>query len=131
MYGYVLKGVSEVGDQATLDGLLAHADQFTQPVWDRGGLYYALSAHKENSEGNWTEMERFTGNGAIGYARLNVFDGQRKMWTDPWTPKHVSEAPFVDGFDFSSGIDFLRCRWDDLRGAFIMTMRTWDGSSKR
>ncbi|KAJ7819898.1 hypothetical protein B0H14DRAFT_3736464 [Mycena olivaceomarginata] len=67
---------------------------------------------------------------AIGCARLNVRDGQRKMWEAPWTPEHLARTPYVDGEDLSSGVDFLRGTWDADVGAMIVTLRTWDGSSK-
>jgi hypothetical protein len=129
-FGYVLEWVSEVGDKAMLEGLLNHADRYFQPTWQDGGLYYPVQPQEPDSM-NWTEVEPFTGNSAIGYARLNVFDGQRKMWTDPWTPDHVSSAPFVNGINLDSGIDFLRGCWDELYNAMVVTMRSWDGTSKK
>ncbi|KZN94303.1 hypothetical protein EN45_044990 [Penicillium chrysogenum] len=130
-FGYVIKWVSEVGDEPTLSGLLNHADRYMQPTWTNGGLHYADNTTKCDKDGNWVEVDPFTGNGAIGYARLNVFNGQRKMWTDPWTPEQVQKTPFIDGIDLSSGVDFLRGTWDQALKMMTVTMRTWDGSSKR
>lgn len=130
-FGYVVQWVSEVGDESTLSGLLSHADQYMQPTWAHGGLYYSTNSTRCDQDGNWVEVDPFTGNGAIGYARLNVSDGQRKMWTNPWTPEQVRKAPFIDGIDLSSGIDFLRGIWDEAFKMMVVTMRTWDGSSKR
>ncbi|KAF9890590.1 hypothetical protein FE257_005721 [Aspergillus nanangensis] len=130
-FGYVVKWVSEVGDEPTLSGLLNHADRYMQPTWSNGGLHYATNTTKCDPDGNWVEVDPFTGNGAIGYARLNVFNGQKKMWANPWTPEKVQTSPFLDGIDLSSGIDFLRGRWDEALKMMAVTMRTWDGSSKR
>jgi hypothetical protein len=38
-FGWVSAWASEMGDQDTLDGLLAHADRFMNPAWRDGGLY--------------------------------------------------------------------------------------------
>ncbi|KAJ7361291.1 hypothetical protein DFH08DRAFT_951873 [Mycena albidolilacea] len=89
-FGYVVQWVSEVGSAATLDGLLRHADVFLSPTWERGGLFYPRYDEPENAAGNWTRMDSYTGNAATGYARLNVADGQRKMWEAPWKKeKHL------------------------------------------
>jgi hypothetical protein len=129
-FGYCVKWVSEVGNQEFLDGLLAHADKYLGPTWSRGGLYYPTQTQKEDSEGNWTEVDPFTGNSAIAYARLNVFDGQRKMWEGAWASQQVLNAPVIDDIDFSE-VDFLRCKWDETRTAMIITLRSWNGSNKR
>jgi hypothetical protein len=129
-FGYVVQWVSEVGSAATLDGLLRHADVFLSPTWERGGLFYPRYDEPEDAAGNWTRMDSYTGNAAIGYARLNVADGQRKMWEAPWTREHFARTPYVDGVDLSSGVDFFRGAWDADVGAMIVTLRTWDGSSK-
>ncbi|KAJ7605056.1 hypothetical protein DFH06DRAFT_1275649 [Mycena polygramma] len=57
----------------------------------------------EDAAGNWTRMDPYTGNAAIGYARLNVYDGQKKMWEAPWTRERFADA-------------------------MVLTVRTWDGS---
>ncbi|KAJ6452522.1 hypothetical protein C8R47DRAFT_1083724 [Mycena vitilis] len=36
-FGFVAQWVSEVGDAATLEGLLSHADTFLNPTWENGG----------------------------------------------------------------------------------------------
>ncbi|KAL3451087.1 hypothetical protein BJX65DRAFT_293696 [Aspergillus insuetus] len=129
-FGYVSMWTSEVGDADTLDGLLNHADRYIGPMWKDGGLYYAANDENDiDTEGNWRMMDPFTGNAAIAYARLNVHDGQRKMWVEPWTPEQVDRAPFVGGLDLGSGIDVLRGAWDEQRGAMILTVRTWEGAA--
>lgn len=130
LFGYILMWVSELGDEKTLQGILNHVDEFLQPEWERGGLYYPVNTQESNDDGNWTGVEPFTGNSAVGYARLNVFDGQRLMWTKPWTPENVSTAPYVSGVDLSSNVDFLRGVWDASRQAMVITLRSWDGLVK-
>ena len=79
-FGYVIKWVSEGGNKATLEGLLTHADKFMNPTWRSGGLYYPRNDQESDKDCHRTAVEPFTGNGAIGYARLNVIYGQRKLW---------------------------------------------------
>ncbi|KAF7337799.1 Ldi domain-containing protein [Mycena sanguinolenta] len=129
-FGYVAQWVSEVGDDATVEGILRHADTFLNPTWERGGLFYPRYDEPEDADGNWTRMDAYTGNAAIGYARLNVRDGQKKMWEAPWSREHLARSPYVGGVTLDSGMDFLRGVWDADAGAMIVTMRTWDGSRK-
>lgn len=130
MFGYILMSMSELGDESKLAGLLNHVDRFLQPTWLDGGLYYPVNAQHYEKDGNWTEVEPFTGNSAVGYARLNVLNGQRRLWEKPWSPERVSRAPHISGIDLGSGVDFLRGCWDESRQAMVVTMRTWDESDK-
>lgn len=134
MFGYAAMWASEVGNQATLDGLLKHADLLLNPCWTNGGLYYPRNDIKEDSSGNWRFVDPFTGNGAIGYARLNVSDGQKKMWDGAWTPEKVRQSVAVENVSFAEGVDFLRCEWVEESGngfeGLVMTMRTWDGEHR-
>ncbi|PPJ60494.1 hypothetical protein CBER1_03221 [Cercospora berteroae] len=111
-------------------GLLRHADKSLNPTWDKGGLFYPRNETSTDEYGNWKLVELYTGNAAIAYARLNVTDGQKKMWEKPWSTEHFSAFPYIDGITFASGVDFLRCTWDTDKEAFVLTMRTWDGSRK-
>ncbi|CAI7678029.1 unnamed protein product [Penicillium pancosmium] len=108
-FGYVVKWLSELGKTTELDGLLKYADE----------------------QGNWTHMDPFSGNAAIGYAGLNVPDGQKKMWERPWTGDNIAKIPWVDGLDFSSGVDCLRGTWDEASQALIITSLEWSGESAR
>jgi Linalool dehydratase/isomerase len=90
-FGWVATWASEMGDAATLDGLLAHADRFMDPTWRDGGLYYPRNDTEFDDDGNRTEIEPFTGNVLLGYARLNVPDGMWKLYNQPWGPAHFTE----------------------------------------
>ncbi|USP77976.1 hypothetical protein yc1106_05250 [Curvularia clavata] len=129
-YGYIAQWASEVADSTITDGLMRHADEFHNPLWERGGLFYPRNDTLSDSQGNWKFMDPYTGNAAIAYARLNVPDGQRKMWEKPWSKEHFSDFPFVDGISLASDVDFLRGNWDSGKGAFVVSMQTWDGSKK-
>lgn len=130
-YGYVGQWLSEIGDPETLEGYLRHTDQFLNPTWERGGLFYPRNDRQQDDEGNWTLVDPFTGNAAIAHARLNVHDGHKTMWEKPWTSDHFSNYPYVDGVDLGSNVDFLRGAWDDRRGLMALTCRAWDGSDRR
>lgn len=131
MFGHAAMGTSEFGDKARLDSLLKHADTLLNPCWSKGGLYYPRNDVNEDSEGNWRFVDPFTANGAIGYARLNVADGQKKMWEHAWTPEKVQSSVAVENISLADDVDFLRCEWVDEAEAgwkgLVMTMRTWNG----
>lgn len=130
--GYVVQWLSELGEEELLSGLLKHADTFLNPSWEDGGLYYPRCDQAMDASGNSTLMEPYTGNAAIGYARLNIEDGQKKMWENPWTGEFVRKKPFVDTTSFEDGgVDFLRASWNGELNAFIVTAKTWHGNSSR
>ncbi|EXL91126.1 hypothetical protein NOF04DRAFT_18210 [Fusarium oxysporum II5] len=129
VFGYVVQWVSELGDQDTLDGLLSFVDSTFNPTWDQGGLFYPFRTSAPGND-SLPNVDAFSGNAGIAYGRLNVFEGQRKMYSDPWTTSHFSTSPFVDNVDLSCGVDFLRGTWDDKRKALAMTIRSWDGTPR-
>lgn len=123
-FGYVSSWVSELGREDILAGLLDYADKNLSPTWEDGGLFYP----RNDDQGlDWTYMDPFTGNTAIAYARLNVPDGQKKMFDEPWTRDFLATRPFVDGVDLSLGVDFLRGQWLEQERALVMTCKSWDG----
>ncbi|PTB66877.1 hypothetical protein BBK36DRAFT_1168396 [Trichoderma citrinoviride] len=126
-FGYVVQWLSELGKKEELKGLLKYADEHLQPTWEEGGLFYPRNDVKTNEAGEWTHMDPFSGNASIGYARLNVPDGQKKMWDSPRVRGHAAMQPWIDGIDLDQGIDCLRGVWDGDEGALVVTMKTWDG----
>ncbi|KAK2597260.1 hypothetical protein N8I77_013120 [Diaporthe amygdali] len=138
-FGHTVQWVSEVaplpaeGERDVVTGLLKHADAYLDPTWEKGGLFYPRKeGGLQDDKGNWVAMDVYTGNAAIAYGRLNVRDGQKKMWEKPWTRDgHHATYPYVEGVELSSGVDFLRGEWNEEVGAFIVTMRTWDGGKSR
>ncbi|KAI9924306.1 hypothetical protein ASPWEDRAFT_29875 [Aspergillus wentii DTO 134E9] len=126
-FGYVAKWLSELGKTTELSGLLAYADNHLHPTWENGGLYYPRNDAATDHQGRWTHMDPFSGNAAIGYARLNVENGQKKMWDSPWTREVLGERPWVDGIEYSMGVDALRGVWDDEVDAMVVTLREWAG----
>ncbi|KAI9695668.1 MAG: hypothetical protein M1836_006120 [Candelina mexicana] len=126
--GCVLQWLSELGKTTELQGLLDYADECLQPTWEKGGLFYPRKDLLNDENDEWTHMDPFTGNIAIGYGRLNVKDGQKKMFESPWTREILAKRPWIDGVDLSQGVDTLRAIWDGDHDALILTMRTWDNS---
>jgi hypothetical protein len=126
-FGYVVKWLSELGKDTELNGLLAYADANLNPTWEKGGLYYPRNDIPVDDDWKWTQMDAFTGNAAIAYSRLNVADGQKKMWDRPWTREYLDNRPWIDGLDLSQDIDCLRGVWDEAAKAIIVTLKTWNG----
>ncbi|KAL4881159.1 hypothetical protein BJY04DRAFT_228039 [Aspergillus karnatakaensis] len=125
-FGYVVQWLSELGKEAELEALLHYADTHFSPTWDKGGLYYPRDDRITNKSAEWKYVDPFTGNAAIGYARLNIEDGQRKMWERPWTREALSKRPWVDGLNYSQGADCLRGWWAEEEQAMVVTLRSWD-----
>lgn len=93
--GWVAAWASEMGDTATLEGLLAHTDRFMNPTWRDGGLYYPRNDTPADADGHRTEVEPMTGNVLLGYAGLNVPDGLWGIYNRPWGPEHFTEPALV------------------------------------
>ena len=126
-FGFVAQWLSEIAGSPDLDKLLRHADQFLNPSWYKGGFYYARSDKKWDEDGNYMHMDAYTGNGAIGYARLNVQDGQKTMFDHPWKKEEVRERPCIEGVGLETGVDFVRGIWIEEKKCMVSTVRTWDG----
>ncbi|TVY78925.1 Linalool dehydratase/isomerase [Fusarium oxysporum f. sp. cubense] len=126
-FGYVVQWLSEMGRTVELQGLLDFADAKLRPTWENGGLYYPRNDARDDDSGEWAHMDPFSGNAGIGYARLNVTDGQKKMWDRPWTRDFLAIQPWIDNLDLSQGVDYLRGLWDRDEKALIVTMKSWNG----
>jgi hypothetical protein len=126
-FGHVAQWLSEIAGPAGIDPLLKHADMYLNPSWSKGGLYYARHDAGWDEEGNYICVEPYTGNSALGYARLNIKDGQKKMWEEAWTAKDVEQRPWIDGVQLSQNVDVLRGGWDGEKQAMMATFRTWNG----
>ncbi|OAG36062.1 hypothetical protein AYO21_09780 [Fonsecaea monophora] len=136
-FGYVVQWLSELGQTELLNGLLSYADESLNPTWENGGLFYprndtpfVFTEEDQDGEGvQWTHISPFCGNAAIGYARLNVKDGQRIMYEKPWTRDSLAQTPWIDNLDFAGkehGVGVLRGVWDKDARALILTVKGWD-----
>ena len=132
-FGLAAGWVSEVAPLGVLDGMIKHADTYLNPSWSKGGPHYPRLDNADDSDGKWRWMDPVTGNSAIGYARLNVPDGQKVMWENAWTPEQVIKSVAVENVRFEEDVDFLRSKWatatDNGFTGLVLTMRTWGGQT--
>lgn len=119
-FGWVAAWVSEMGDEQTLKGLLAHAGRFMQPSWSRGGLYYPRNDEPEDGRGNRTLVEPHTGNVLLGYARLNIPDGLFHLYGKA-LDESFRTAPALTEVDPGIDLHSAYFRMDTLR--FRMSLR--------
>lgn len=129
-FGYIAQWLSEVAGPPDLDSLLLHADLYLKPSWSKGGFYYSRCESGWDESGNYTFVDPYTGNAAIGYARLNIKGGQKQMWDHPWTKEEVERRPWIDNVEFDQDVDCLRGIWDHERRAMITSFRTWNGQPR-
>lgn len=118
--GYHAMWVSEMGDAETLRGLLAYADRYLNPTWDRGALYYPRHDAATDAAGNMTFMEPATGNAMLAYARLNVSDGMWSLYNRPFDAEHFRQ-PALDAA--SGDVDVLGARYDAARARLQLAVR--------
>ena len=126
-FGYVTQWLSEMGRAELLSGLLEYADSHLQPTWEDGGLFYPRNDTIHTDSYDWVYMDPYTGNTAIAYARLNVPDGQKKMFEKPWTKDFLAKKPYVESIDLAQGVNFLRGVWAEEQHALVVTFQSWDG----
>lgn len=128
---YIVKWLSELGKSVELHGLLEYIDKNLQSTWENGGLYYPRNDQQTDLKGRWIHMDLFMGNVTIGYARLNVENGQKKIWYSPWKKEDLASRPWVNGIDYSQGVNCLRGTWDDTASAMIITLEEWAGKGMK
>ncbi|CAL9660246.1 hypothetical protein [Streptomyces sp. enrichment culture] len=124
-FGYLAAGLSEVGDER-LAGVLAHADRFMRPTWERGGLYYPRHDTSFDGSGNMTYVDPLTGNVLLGYARLNVPDGLWSLYSRPWDAEHFTGPSLVG---MSGALDVLRAFHHQESRTLILTVRGRDDAA--
>ncbi|KAJ7838778.1 hypothetical protein B0H14DRAFT_3699750 [Mycena olivaceomarginata] len=111
-FGYVVQWVSESRQGRDPRRPPPPRRRVPQPdLGARAGCSTRGTMSRRTPRGTGRAWIRTPATPAIGYARLNVRDGQRKMWEAPWTPEHLANTP--------SGVDFLRGVWDADVGAMI------------
>lgn len=124
-FGWVAVWASEMGDADTLRGLLTHADRHMAPTWRDGALCYPRNDTRTDADGNRTQVEPLTGNTLLGYARLNVPDGLRRLYEQPWDRSHFTE-PLVK--EVSDDVDVTRAVFDRPTRRLRLTLRRRAGS---
>ncbi|KAF2168807.1 hypothetical protein M409DRAFT_20824 [Zasmidium cellare ATCC 36951] len=130
-WGNFSQMLSELGKKEELSAIQAYADSYLSPMWENGGLYYPRNDNVFDKNDNLVHMEPHSGNSGIGYGRLNVEDGQKKIWENPWTRETLANRPSIEGITLADGFDFLRGTWDEERKAVIVTLKPWqDGATE-
>ncbi|WP_333604758.1 linalool dehydratase/isomerase domain-containing protein [Novosphingobium sp.] len=118
-FGWAAVCASEVGDSEGLERMLAYADRFLNPVWQDGAYFYPRNDELQDAEGRFTAMDPHTGNVLLGYARLNVPHGLRKLYDGPWDDRHFAEPAVVA---ISGRPDLRRAWFDSERNALALTI---------
>lgn len=130
LFGYIAQWLSELGKEKELQSLLHQFDSTCDPKWENNGLYYPRNSKVLNDEGDWTFMDPYSGNAAIGYARLNVLNGQKKMWENPWTKEILANRPYIAGIQLSAGVNCLRGEWHEEWNTMIVTLKALNADLK-
>jgi hypothetical protein len=123
-FGWAATWASEMGDTATLDGLVRHADRHMAPTWRDGGLYYPRNDAPHDAAGHRTLMEPMCGNVLMGYASLNVPDGLWKLYNAPISAEERRQPALTEVGD---GVDVLRARFDAPTQQLRFTLRRCEG----
>ena len=118
-FGWAAVCASEVGDGERLSRLLAYADRFLHPTWSEGAYYYRRHDEWMDADGRLAAMDPHTGNVLLGYARLNVPDGLRKLYEGSWDDRHFAEPTLVA---MTPGLDVRRAWFDADRNALALTI---------
>lgn len=123
--GMIVQWLSELGKEEYLTPLLETIDQEMHPTWENGGLFY--ERRNDFQPATAICMDPYSSNAGIAYGRLNVHNGQKQMFEQPWTHDFLARRPYVDNVDLSQGVDFLRGQWSADEGALVVTLKAWDG----
>jgi linalool dehydratase/isomerase-like protein len=77
-------------------GLLRHADTYTNPQWENGGLYYPRRDETVDEAGKFVAVPPIVSNATFPYARLNVADGLRTLYERPWTDRERARPALTE-----------------------------------
>jgi len=119
-HGWAAVCASEVGDADTLGKLLGYADLQLTPTWDDGALFYRRRDGWFDDQGRLAAMDPHTGNALLAYARLNVPDGLRQLYDDPWDDRHFAEPALVE---MPEDLDVRAARYDPAAARLRLALR--------
>lgn len=108
-FGWATVAASELGDEATLSGLLRHADRYMNPQWRDGGLHYPRNDLRYDEDGILRQVVPITSNALLPYARLNVPNGLNEFYGRPWTRSHFEEPAISE---VSDDVDVVEAEFD-------------------
>ncbi|MEQ8743686.1 hypothetical protein [Parasphingorhabdus sp.] len=118
-FGWTACFASEMGDEETLQGMLAHADKYMNPTWREGGYFYPRNDSARDDFGNLTIVDPTTGNALLAYARLNIKDGLKKLYEQPWDDDHFDQ-PLIT--KVSDNTNLLRAIFLKETGTLVLTV---------
>ena len=118
-FGWAAAAASEVGDVDTLNRLLAYADRYLRPVRENGAYYYPRHDEPFDAESRMSVMDPHTGNVLLGYARLNVKDGLKKLFDGPLDDAHFAAPALAE---LSKGLNVRRAQFDAERDMLAVTV---------
>lgn len=118
-FGWLATWASEMGDREALDGLLNHAERYMRPTIHDGGRFFARHDAVTDDDGNYTRTEALTGNALLAYATLNVPDGLRSIYEQPWPEGHF-ENPNLS--EVADTVGVAAARYDDERRVLAFTL---------
>jgi hypothetical protein len=125
-FGWFAGWASEMGDEATLTGLLRHADTFMNPRWENGGFYYPRCDRGRDDQGRLINMPPIVSNAMLPYARLNVANGLQKLFQRPWTDRERSRPALTE---LSEQVDVRRAWYHEEDRRLQLTLSPMRGVS--
>jgi hypothetical protein len=117
---WVAPWASEMGDQTTLEGLLAYADAHLGREWRDGGLLYRRNDNASDDQGRATLVDPLTGNVMLGYSRLNIPHGLWRMYNRPLDAEHHRSPALVGVAD---DVDVSQAVFDRATGNLTFRVR--------
>jgi hypothetical protein len=100
----------ELGDLETAETLLAYADKYLNPVWDKGALRFPVAKKTDTGKKVSNTEDRL-----YALARSNRPGGLWLMHNQPWQSEDV-KYPLVSGVDFPKvAVTFAKWDSDQLR----------------
>ncbi len=123
-FGWAAAWASEMGDAATLEGFMRHADRHMAPSWREGGFHFPRNDRLEDAQGHRTLVEPMTGNVLLGYASLNVPDGLWRLYNQPWPEDHHRQPALVRVDD---AVDVLQAVFDTEARVLRFALRRCEG----
>lgn len=102
-FGWLPVWASEMGDEQTLDGVLAYADKYMAPRIQNGGLMYPRNDTIYDDDDHFILSTPVHSNALLPLARLNVKNGLKRLYDSPWggSNRQHYEEPALTEVDFS------------------------------
>lgn len=112
-HGFMATLAAELGDETTRDALLAYADRYWKPVWDKGKLIYPrrdIFKEPGDPKNVWRRLQPLTANGLIALARMGGRNRMFDMVSKP-LPRYYAKQPALAGVDYPK-IQVTYARYD-------------------